>query len=168
MVDSSNGKKFDKKLATYQVWLGVMLALGGALLAAGIAFLTTGATEINHASLSQGELQNKTVESGVRFIESGWNLFVAGLILVIGSGYAFSFLIERIRSSVQLENKSQNTQLDSDSLKMNNLEEEIKNAKIRLEIENLKVEFTNLKLELATLKLEQIKVKTNSNNRKRK
>lgn len=153
----------------WNITLAILLTVGGALFAAGIAFLTTGAVEVNHGIDLQGESQDRILTTAFGFIRLGAEIFVLGLLIIAVSGIAISTYVHKLSASIQTDvNKSYNTQNSDhpDSLKTNQQEEEIKNVKIRLDIENLKVELAYLKLEAATLKLEQ-KSKTNTKNRKK-
>lgn len=154
----------------WHITLAIFLTIGGALFAAGIAFLTTGAVEVNHGIDLKGESQNRILTTAFSFIGLGAELFAIGLVLISVSGITISAYVYKLSVSIKPDvNKSDNTQNSDhlDSLKTNQ-QEEIKNAKIRLEIESLKVELANLKLEIAAQKLEHIKNKTNTKNRKAK
>jgi hypothetical protein len=173
--DKFDNVAFDKLLAQYQILLTVVVAAGSALLAAGIAFLVTGATEINHSVDLQGESQDRMLAAGFKFLESGAGMFIGGLLIVSLSGLVMTGVIQITPSpktkteTKPIENKKENTDSDRvDSMKINQYEEELKNMKIRLEIENLKVELTKLKLEDAMSKLDQIKKQNKQSKKGRK
>lgn len=160
--------EFDKKIAMWNITLAILLTIGGALFAAGIAFLTTGAAEVNHGIDLKGSSQDRVLTTAFRFLDLGAEVFVLGLLIITISGITISAYIHKLTISIQPDvNKSDNIQNSDnpDTLKINQHEEEL-NAKIRLDIENLKVELANLKLEAATIKLEQTKNKTDKINHK--
>lgn len=161
--------EFDKKVAVWNITLVILLTVGGALFAAGIAFLTTGAVEVNHGIDLKGESQDRVLTTAFRFIGLGGEIFALGFAIISVSGILIGGYVYKLSISLKPEvNKLDNTQNSdhTDSLKTNQQDEEIQNAQIRLDIENLKVELANLKLEAAAIKLEQIKNKTNKINHK--
>lgn len=156
---------FHKTIARYHISLAVLLALGGILAAAGIAFLTTGATEVNHSFDALDESHNRMFSAGVSFVGSGALDLSIGIMIILISGTVISYLLKKSSFPVQskvLENVEQPV-----SLEINQQEEKIKNLKILTEIENLKVDLANLKLEAAALKLEQSKTSMNNPRPKR-
>lgn len=157
--------EFDRKVAMWNITLAILLTIGGALFAAGIAFLTTGAVEVNHGIDLKGESQDRILTTAFRFIGLGAEIFVLGLLIIAVSGIVISTYVHKLSASIQPDaNKLDDMQnLDHpDSLKTSRQEEEIKNANIRLEIENLKLELINLKLEFATQKLDHATNKKNT------
>lgn len=161
--------EFDRKVAMWNITLAILLTIGGALFAAGIAFLTTGAAEVNHGMDLKGVSQDRVLSTAFNFLDLGAEIFVLGLLIISVSGITISTYVHKLSISIQPDvSKLDNTQKSDhpDSSETDRRDEEIKNAKIRLDIENIKAELANLKLEAATIKLEQIKNKTDAINHK--